>query len=211
MASADGAVQMKHKQQRWTLITKTAVPLKKIVVRERLCCCTAETFSFCQTGNLFYLRQEDKLMLTLLPSVGHYFLREGFLTNVWEDVTADSSLTFRVLTTAINLLQIHPSSCPPLSTDPLICTLCCPPWADIYARSHGEIWHSCIRWNMGMLETSHNQLFYWQKETGSVLSEKHHKCARSISIFTSFFLLTLLLWSYFLKMQHLSVYIYVCR
>lgn len=30
----------------------------------------------------FYLRQEDKLMLTLLPSVGHYFLREGFLTNV---------------------------------------------------------------------------------------------------------------------------------
>lgn len=33
VVSADGDVQMKHKQQRrWTLITKTAVPLKKIAI-----------------------------------------------------------------------------------------------------------------------------------------------------------------------------------
>lgn len=39
---------------------------------------------------------------------------------------------------------------------------------------------------MGTLETSHNQLFIGKKRLG-VSTEKHHKCARSISIFTSFF------------------------
>lgn len=117
----------------------------------------AETFSFCEEKNAF---------ISPSSSIGRYFLWEGFLTNFLEDVTADSLPTFRFLTTAIKLLQIHLSSCPPLSSEPLIFTLCCPPQAGICARSHGEIWHSCIRRIMGMLETSYNHFFIGKKRWG---------------------------------------------
>lgn len=55
--------------------------------------------------------------------------------------------------------------------------ICSEPWGNMT---------QLYRRNMGTLETSHNQLFIGKKRLG-VSTEKHHKCARSISIFTSFF------------------------
>lgn len=59
-------------------------------------------------------------------------------------VKADFSLTFKILTTAINPLQIHLRSCPRLSSKPLIFTTVPPPQADthlylyIYTHTHAE-------------------------------------------------------------------------
>lgn len=69
VVSADGDVQMKHRQQRsWILITKTAVPTK-IAVWWRLCCSAAETLSFCQTGNPFISARKIMFIL-LFPPLG---------------------------------------------------------------------------------------------------------------------------------------------
>lgn len=142
---------------------KNSSPFKKKKDRGlwRLCSSAAETFSYCQTANFSCTRgrwcSPSSLHWTLFPlrRFSNKFFRRC--------VKADCLLTFRFLTTAINLLQIHLSSCPPLSSEPLIFTLCCPPQVGIYAWSHGEIWHSCIRRNMGMLEASYNQFFIGKK------------------------------------------------
>lgn len=132
----------------------------------RLCCSAAETLSFCQTGNPFIPARKIMFIL-LFPPLGiipyEKVLQQFFLDDVSQGAAL---LTFRFLTTAINLFQIHPSSCPPLSSEPLIFTLSCPPRAGIYAWSHGDIWHSFIGRNMGVLETSYNLFFIGKKRWG---------------------------------------------
>lgn len=108
----------------------------------------------------FYLQLEDEaLILILFPCFGLFFF---CFFSPYEDaferflfffcyflffpgrVKADFLLTFKILTTAINPLQIHLRSCPRLSSKPLIFTTVPPPLADthlylyIYTHTHAE-------------------------------------------------------------------------
>lgn len=73
-----------QQQQRWTLITKTAVPFKKNTACEGFVVAQLKLF---HSGKqqIFHRHEEDNAHP--LPSIGHYFLWEGFLTNVLEDVS----------------------------------------------------------------------------------------------------------------------------
>lgn len=137
-----------------TLITKEIVPntltLKKTLVHKAFVVLEPNRRSF-------YLSQEDKALCILSLSWEKAF--KHFFTVC---VKADFLLTFRILTTAINPLQIHLCLCPPLSSKPLILYSAFPP-ERIYKYSSSmeaeEMWHSCIRRNMALLGRSYNQCF----------------------------------------------------
>lgn len=128
MAGTDGNVKMKHKSRSWKETVPNTWSLKETLVHKAFVVPDPK-LAYSVKQELLLSAQEDKLMLILFPSAEHYFLGGCFCFPAC--VEADFSLTFRILTTAIKPLQIHVSSCPPLSPEPLIFTLCLSPWADI--------------------------------------------------------------------------------